>query len=55
MLDGSGHSAMEVFDTGAYPDNIRSIPSIKHNTSNFSERCFIRPIKIEEETIGLFT
>jgi len=30
MLDGSGHRATEVFDIGAQPDNMRSIPYKQH-------------------------
>jgi len=31
MLDGSGHIATEVFDVGAHPDSMRSIPSTEYD------------------------
>jgi len=35
MLDGSGQTAMDVFDIGAHPDNMRSIPWKEKNKINF--------------------
>ena len=40
MFDGSGQRAMDAFDAGAHPDNMRSIPYTKHNNT------FIRTITV---------